>query len=252
MNHIEENTLLSVDFHSHVLPAMDDGSQSVKQSLDMLEESRRQGIRTMIATPHFYPERETPEAFLTRRARSVEALLRGGYGKPVHPRVCAGAEVAHFPGIGRCMDLKKLCIEGTRIVLIEMPFSPWTGTMIEDIVMVRTNLGLIPALAHIDRYPACHDYALIKRLVESGVILQVNASVFESIVSRKRGLHMLMSGSAQLLGSDCHNCTTRPQCMIKAVNYLKKYADPSLLPQMAEFSSFLLAEAKSIGPAHHS
>ena len=237
---------MPADFHSHILPDMDDGSDSVETSLEMLRESARQGVRTMVATPHFYPEKESPDSFLARRNKSVARLL-DVYDKEIHPRVCVGAEVAYFPGIGRCEDLKRLCVLGTRLVLIEMPFRPWTGKMIEDVISVRMSLGLMPALAHIDRYEASRDHATIQRLVEFGVIVQINASALEDVFSRKRALHMLMSGTAQLLGSDAHNCTTRPQRLQRAVTYIAKHADRSLLPQMEEFSRFLLENAKSIG-----
>lgn len=238
---------MPADFHSHILPGMDDGSDSAETSLEMLCESARQGVRTMVATPHFYPEKESPDSFLTRRERAVARLLEGGYDKEVHPRVCLGAEVAYFPGIGRCEDLKRLCILGTRQVLIEMPFCPWTEKMIEDVISVRLSLGLMPTLAHIDRYGAARDIATMHRLVESGVIVQLNASALEELFARKRALHMLMNGTAQLLGSDAHNCTTRPQRLQKAVAYIAKHADHSLLPQMREFSQFLLENARSIG-----
>ena len=234
------------DFHSHILPGMDDGSQSVEMSVAMLEETARQGISTIVATPHFYPERESPDSFLARRDRAVTQLLRGGYDRACHPRVCVGAEVAYFPGIGRCQDLKRLCILGTKVVLIEMPFRSWTDTMVEDIISVRSSLGLMPTLAHIDRYGAFRSHATLNKLIDNGVILQINASVYESVLSRSRGIHMLMSGQVQLLGSDCHNVTNRPQRLGTALEAIRKKSDRSLLPQMREFSHFLLREARSL------
>ena len=63
------------DFHSHVLPCLDDGSVSVEQSIEMLRAEAEQGITHVIATPHFYAGRTTPERFLEKRERS-EAMLR--------------------------------------------------------------------------------------------------------------------------------------------------------------------------------
>ena len=62
------------DFHAHLLPALDDGSDSLETSLAMLEAWRSQGIGRVCATPHFYAERTTPERFLRRRAEALEAL----------------------------------------------------------------------------------------------------------------------------------------------------------------------------------
>lgn len=241
-----ENLTVPWDFHSHILPGIDDGSDSVQTSLDMLEESARQGVRAMVATPHFYPVQEAPASFLQRREAAVAELLAGGYDVQIHPRVYVGAEVAYFPGIGRCEDLRELCVQGTRLVLIEMPFCAWTQTMLDDVVSVRTKMGLIPALVHIDRYEAARDHAVLRRLVEDGVVVQINASALLGALSGKKMLRLLQNGNAQLIGSDCHNCTTRPQRMAQAVERIAKRADEELLSQLHEFGSFLLDGAKPI------
>ena len=62
------------DFHSHVLPGIDDGSKSLKESIAMLRMEAEQGIRRVVATPHFYARHDQPERFLARRARSEELL----------------------------------------------------------------------------------------------------------------------------------------------------------------------------------
>ena len=59
-----------IDFHSHVLPGIDDGSPSVEASVEMLRMEAEQGIRHVVATPHFYPRHDTPEHFLRRRAEA--------------------------------------------------------------------------------------------------------------------------------------------------------------------------------------
>ena len=64
-----------IDFHSHMLPDMDDGAQNVDEGLAMLRESRRQGVELVCATPHFYADEEDPASFLRRRGEAAcEAL----------------------------------------------------------------------------------------------------------------------------------------------------------------------------------
>ena len=63
-----------IDWHSHILPAMDDGSKDVAESISMLGMQTSQGVGTVIATPHFYANDETVAAFLKRRAEASEAL----------------------------------------------------------------------------------------------------------------------------------------------------------------------------------
>jgi len=68
----------TLDYHAHILPGCDHGSDSVETSRRQLEMARKAGIATVCATPHFYPQRETVACFLDRRAWTAE-LLRAGY-----------------------------------------------------------------------------------------------------------------------------------------------------------------------------
>ena len=63
-----------VDFHTHILPGIDDGSSSAEESLAMLQMEKEQGIDTVVVTPHFYPQEDRPERFLKRRK---EAFVLG-------------------------------------------------------------------------------------------------------------------------------------------------------------------------------
>lgn len=228
------------DFHSHVLPMMDDGSDSVETSLAMLEQSAAYGASLMVATPHFYAGNETPDSFLARRAESVRRLLRGGYDPSIHPRICLGAEVAYFTGIGRCTDLERLTILGTRTVLIEMPFQRWTETMVEDLFSIHTRLGLLPVLAHIERYPTFYHPRQIRALTDGGVVLQMNASMFANRLTRRIALRMMTAGDVQLIGSDCHNLDSRPPNLDVALRFLAERGEDTLLPQLIEFNRFVL------------
>ena len=82
-----------IDIHSHILPGIDDGSQSVEESHALLALLREQGVETVVATPHFYADRNDPENFLRRRK---EALARLDHGETEMPRILLGAEVAYL------------------------------------------------------------------------------------------------------------------------------------------------------------
>ena len=155
----------------------------------MLEQAKRMGTNLMVATPHFYGDSETPTSFLKRRACAAEQLLRAGYRKDKHPRLLLGAEVAYFPGIGRCDDLSHLCIVGTRMILIEMPFRPWSQTMLEDLYAVQTNLELIPVLAHIERYPDMHSASMI---MSSNSICGYSGAISRAMRRNMPSVHFMM------------------------------------------------------------
>ena len=114
-----------VDFHSHVLPGIDDGSASVEESIAMLRMEAEQGITHVVATPHFYARHDSPERFLARRDRAEQKLRQAMEGISGLPQLIIGAEVYYFPGISESDVLKELTIAGKHSILIEMQQSPW-------------------------------------------------------------------------------------------------------------------------------
>ena len=118
-----------MDFHSHILPGADDGSRSVEESLAMLKMAAEQGVRHMVATPHFYAHHDDPAAFLERRAEAWQRLAEAMTRQPGLPDISLGAEVYFFRGISQSDVMEDLIIQGTRCLLVEMPESPWTDLM---------------------------------------------------------------------------------------------------------------------------
>jgi len=197
-----------IDFHSHVLPGIDDGSRSVEESLRMLEVSAEQGIHCMAATPHFYPSEIDPERFLIQREQALSRLKEAWH--PGLPRLLMGAEVYYFDGISRCEELTGLRIEGTPLLLLEMPFQTWTDRMTAEVRSLHSRPGFTVVLAHIERYLRFQKREIWDEVLEMGVLTQGNAEFFLHWSTKRKALHMLETGRLHLLGSDCHNMKTRP------------------------------------------
>lgn len=200
-----------VDFHTHVLPKIDDGSSSVKESLALLRMEAKQGVRRVVATPHFYAHADTPKSFLERRAASVSRLREEMEAFPELPKLSIGAEVHYFPGISDTDILSELTIDHGRYVLIEMPMSVWTEKMYRELENIHVRSGLIPIVAHVDRYIGpMQTFGIPERLMELPVIVQANASFFQKFLTKHMALRMLEKGQIHILGSDCHNLKDRP------------------------------------------
>lgn len=164
-----------IDFHSHILPGMDDGSQTVEESLTLLEMLRAQGVDTVAATPHFYARENSPEVFLRRRGEAWERL--NARLTPGGPQVLLGAEVRYYRGISRLEELHRLCLSGTHVLLLEMPFSPWSSGILEELEdLLREDITVV--LAHIERYLPDQPHELWPRLRHMGALFQCNASFF--------------------------------------------------------------------------
>lgn len=226
-----------IDLHSHILPQMDDGSKSVEETAQLLKLLHQQGVTTVAATPHFYAQ-ESPDAFLERRqaaAEQISSLTESA------PEILLGAEVAYFAGMGSSEALIPLQIGQTKLLLVEMPFQDWSERIIEDICQIPVQLGLIPVLAHINRYPGKQQFPKYKDLLlRSGVYFQCNAEAFLSPKSRRWALSMLKKGYIHILGSDCHNLTLRPPMLAQARSVIEKKLGSAALDRLDREAALLL------------
>ena len=117
-----------IDFHSHILPGIDDGSRNVETSIGMLWMCKEHGVDTMIATPHFYADSNTVERFIDSRQKAYDKVMAENMDIP---QIIMGAEVAFFAGISRAEKTDALKVEGTDIMLLEMPFVTWSDSVVQ-------------------------------------------------------------------------------------------------------------------------
>lgn len=221
------------DFHSHILPGVDDGSSSVKESIEMLKMEAAQGITHVIATPHFYPQHDSPERFLARR-EEAEARLRGEMAKHTGlPELSVGAEVYYFRGISESDILPDLTIGKNQCILIEMENTYWTDQMYRDLADIREKQGIIPIVAHLDRYIApFHTEGIPEKLEQLPVYVQANAESFLRFSTRRMMLRLLRRGQIHLLGSDCHDRGSRKPNLGDAVELIEKHLGKEAIAQI--------------------
>lgn len=214
------------DAHTHILPCMDDGSKSVSMSAEMLWLLKRQGADMVFATPHFYSDQDSPNDFLSRREKSVEKLsdlISGGF----MPKIRLGAEVRWYSGMSRTSEIEELLIEGTRLLMVEMPFTDWKSYMIQELRELQSR-GINPVLAHVDRYPCFRRKHMLTELNEYGLYLQVNASATENLFASMKVKWMMKNRLFQFLGTDCHNMDDRSPNLESAVNKLRRECDEQI------------------------
>lgn len=210
-----------VDFHSHILPGMDDGSSSVGESLEMIRVSEEQGVKVIALTPHFYADRTHPDRFLEKREKSFGMLSEAYTGNKV--RFVLGAELQYFEGMAQMDELPLFRIGDSACLLIEMPFRPWTNRMVEDILDVNSRRGFHVVLAHVERYFGIAKPKMLETLFEDGVSAQLNGESFLRFGGRHPLYRMINGGCVRALGSDSHNMTTRKPCLEEA--YCRIFCD---------------------------
>lgn len=213
-----------IDFHSHILPRIDDGSGSVEETLALLRMLSGQGVDLVAATPHFYAPQQPLARFLERREAAYEQLKTAVREHPAVslPEIRLGAEVWYYPGVSRLEGIRTLQLEGTRLLLLEMPAERWSPHTVREVLDLNCSGALTVVLAHVERCLPYQKGSVRDTLLENGVLFQVNASFLLSRRTSGRALKWLKHGRIQWIGSDCHNLSARPPRMGEASALIRK------------------------------
>lgn len=216
MKRTNSKTDLTLDYHAHVLPGCDHGSDSVETSRKQLAMAAAARVRTVCATPHFYPHKESIPSFLQRREASAR-LLRENLTADA-PQLQLGAEVLICDGMERLDGLPRLCRSETNELLIEMPFYQWPEAIWNTLYALCERRDIKIVLAHAERYPP----EAIEQLIRDNVALQLNSECLTRPLHRKRYLTWIKNGSVKYLGSDIHMLGDGYRAWEKCVKLLGK------------------------------
>lgn len=182
------------------MPGVDDGSRSVQQSVGVLEELQRQGVTHVCLTPHVFASKAgdgVPEI----HDRAFEALAPQ---VPYGIKLLRGAEVMMDKPLPEVVaDRRDLTINRTRYILIEFTRLVTAQTVSQAIAGV-TGIGLIPLVAHPERYSCCTP-SLVSRWKAAGAIMQVDATtLFMPRTRGERARALVAAGLADILAADNH------------------------------------------------
>ena len=209
-----------IDLHCHILPGIDDGAQTVDDSIALLESQYKQGVRNIIFTPHFHIRSISIDKFIEVREKSYEKLCSDPRFGKYDIKFKKGCEI-YFSNKLMDKDVEPLCFEGTSYLLIELstrerPYGLRT-TLLDFI-----NRGLTPVLAHVERYPYFERHPeQLCELVEAGCVAQVNA---DAVLDGKGSIAFkyLKWGIARVVCSDCHSVDERPSNLRAAYDFIDK------------------------------
>lgn len=238
-----------IDFHTHVLPGIDDGSRDIGMTERMLEMEKEQGVTHIYATPHFYAHRRSVQQFVERREGALAKVRELLARREDLPEITAGAEVYYFRGMGKAEQLSELCIQGTDILLLEMPFEQWHSEQYRDVVDIIKKRHLRVVLAHIERYEGLQkNTGVWEDIMDLPLTIQMNAGSF--ITGFTSGMHarhtakfclnMLMQHDNCIIGTDCHNLTDRAPHLAEARNIIEKKAGSERLRLLDDYTEQLL------------
>lgn len=195
------------EYHCHILPGIDDGSDSVETSLSMIRRMYDQGVRRIVATPHFYCHREASvDRFLQKRAAAYNAVMEAG---PAVRDIRLGAEVAIEHGISETPGLQKLAIRGTDLILMEFPYRGFEEWMEEELDNIVAKYGFSLIIAHVHRYLDFYTKDQTENLINLNAVLQINNEAFENRKEKKLVKRLIEERYPLVFGSDAHNMRSR-------------------------------------------
>ena len=189
-----------IDLHSHLLPAVDDGSRTVEQSVGVLRRMAELGITDVCLTPHLRAN-ETVDAPPDRHDDAFAALRAEA---PDRPRLHRGAEVMLDRPLPREPDrMRRITLGGTQYILVEFPRLVAVEAVTNALTRVR-DAGLTPVLAHPERYGSCSVEA-VAYWRSLGARMQVDATTLHSPQTRgQRARQLVAAGLADILAGDNH------------------------------------------------
>lgn len=212
-----------VETHCHILPEIDDGARSVDESIRMVQKLQAQGAQKIISTSHYYSDSISLNDFVAMRNKAYDTLKKElPFGSP---EILLAAEVYISKYLFHNDDLSPLCIGNSRYILIEHPFSSsFSSQSYDRLANMCVDYNVKPVLAHIERYSALmEDKKKLDEFIALGCLTQVNINSFAdaSRHTRKKLFKYLESGRIHLIGSDCHNLTSRPPDYSAGVKAIK-------------------------------
>lgn len=210
-----------LDIHCHILPGIDDGSESMEETIETLRLASEQGITGMIATPHFYPEHWTPDPqkVLQVLKQVQEQCRRENIEMSLYP----GHECYYHEELADRLDRKEvLTLAKSRYVLVE--FSTQVAWQyLSNSLRKLQNRGYRPILAHFERYACLEDEARLKELHEDGNLLQINLSRLEAkefLWKKDRWKTLVRKGLVDFAATDCHGMHFRPPYVADSLKWL--------------------------------
>ena len=231
-----------IDIHSHILPGLDDGSSNMEQSLRMLEIAYKEGISTIVATPHNMPGKGCPDREVVEQ--KCRQLQEKAISVNIPITILMGTEYFYREEVLELLEQGEgITLAGTDRVLIE--FDPGTEkTYIRNAVREILALGYVPVIAHVERYMHLMEkhFEAIIEMRKMGALIQVNAGSVtgDNGWKTKQAVKALLKRKAiDLIGTDAHSDGRRSPKMKECGEYLHKKLD-------VEYAEYLL-HASALG-----
>lgn len=201
-----------IDIHSHILFNIDDGAETLEDSVRLCRDAADNGVKLITATPHFFDYSHI-RSFVSERNHKISVLREILDEEDIPISVAAGSELFLNDKVFSAGDLDALTINGSRYMLCEFPLGPFDIDRAPLWIDELISRGYTPIVAHPERYIEFHrNLYIIDELLDREVVFQVN---IDSLTGKngeepqKMAVDMVMRKIALLIGSDAHDTEYR-------------------------------------------
>lgn len=217
-----------IDTHSHLLPGIDDGSPDVASSLEMAREAAAAGTSVIVCTPHLLEPGLTPSSHVRGVLEHMKDRLKA---EMIGIRLLLGFEIdLHTAAAAKADELTPYVIEGTKLLLLEVPHHGWPS-MFEELIFRLRSQGFRPVLAHPERNVRIQkDPELLSRCLRAGAVAQATtASLTDRFgkETKRAFFRQLERGEVTLLGSDAHYGRRDSWSLAPILRELERRMDPA-------------------------
>ncbi|RGY96736.1 CpsB/CapC family capsule biosynthesis tyrosine phosphatase [Clostridium sp. AM58-1XD] len=215
-----------IDIHAHILPGLDDGARDMQETRAMLLKAYAQGIRIIIATPHYHYRNHQiqPESIkiLTEEVQKIAEQIADDF------KIYSGQEIFYAEStVDQLGNGEILTMAGTRYVLVEFSLSA-SYNRIYRAVRKLIGAGYIPILAHIERYRSLRTEGAVEELTKAGACMQMNYGSlmgFRHLADRRWCRKMILEDQIHFLGTDMHRMDYRPPKVTEGIGWLYRKVD---------------------------
>ena len=221
-----------IDIHSHILFNIDDGAETLEDSVKLCRDAADNGVKLITATPHFFDYSHI-RSFVSERNHKISVLREILDEEDIHISVAAGSELFLNDKVFSAGDLDALTINGSRYMLCEFPLGPFDIDRAPLWIDELISRGYTPIVAHPERYIEFHrNLYIIDELLDREVVFQVN---IDSLTGKngeepqKMAVDMVMRKIALLIGSDAHDTEYRHTRLREKFKDLPEFIDERIL-----------------------
>jgi protein-tyrosine phosphatase len=236
-----------IDIHCHILPGIDDGAQSLSDSLAMAKQAVEQGIHTIVATPHHKNSRyENPQQFIIDRVKQLNEII---HLEKIDLKIIAGQEVRIYGEMIQGYEMGEILpVNHSPYLLVEFP-SNHVPRYTEKLFYELQMKGLVPVIVHPERNQEIIERPdILYTLVKKGALTQVTAASVNGDFGKKiknLSLQLIDANLTHFIASDAHNITSRGFKMRNAFGVIEKKYGMDLV-YMFEENAALLIEGKHV------